>query len=337
MNEQVAKHWHRSRSGIISCDLCPHGCKLDEGHTGLCRARKVQQGCLISLAYGFPSALAVDPIEKKPLYHFLPGSSIFSIGTYGCNMDCTFCQNWDISHPASPPSKKSFWSPQALVQAAVDLACPSIALTYNDPIISFEYSLDIMEAASRQNLKKVIVTAGYINKDPRTELFAQADAVNIDLKSINPEFYRTLTKGRLKPIQDTIRYLKTLPCLWMELTTLIIPEANDSEEDIKNLCKWIAEHLGSDVPIHFTAFHPAGQLTNRPRTPLATLERCYHIAQDYGLKYPYIGNVCHSEGMTTRCPQCRTPLITRHTHNAEQKITAEGRCQQCQERIPGVF
>jgi pyruvate formate lyase activating enzyme len=280
----------------------------------------------------------VDPIEKKPLNHFLPGSSVLSFGTAGCNLACRFCQNWDISKSREIDTLTSSASPDALAEAAERLGCRSIAFTYNDPVIFAEYAMDIADACREQGIQAVAVTAGYIHAQPRREFYAKMDAANVDLKAFTDDFYFKLCGARLNPVLDTLAYLKHETNVWFEITTLLIPGKNDSDEELRAECQWVAKELGLDVPVHFTAFHPDHKMTDIPPTPPATLARARQIAIDEGLRYVYTGNVHDRAGGTTYCSGCAKPLIVRDWHRIEDySVSPEGTCVHCGTRLPGRF
>jgi pyruvate formate lyase activating enzyme len=327
--------------GRMQCDLCPRYCKLREGQRGLCFVRGRSQDRLLLTTYGRSSGFCVDPIEKKPLNHFLPGTPVLSFGTAGCNLACKFCQNWDISKSRSFDRLQVQASPEAIAEAAVSSGSRSVAFTYNDPVIFLEYAVDAASACRERGIRTVAVTAGYITSEPRSEFFGQVDAANIDLKAFSEAFYRKLCGGHLQPVLDTLVYLRHETNVWFEITVLLIPGANDSEAEIGEMTEWIAEHLGSDVPLHFTAFHPDWKMKNTQRTPLSTLRRARHVALENGLHYVYTGNVHDVEGSSTRCPNCDELLIGRDGYNIMDWSlqTRGGRafCRNCRAPLPGVF
>ncbi|MDR0626946.1 MAG: AmmeMemoRadiSam system radical SAM enzyme, partial [Bifidobacteriaceae bacterium] len=323
----TARHWHTAPDGRVQCDLCPRYCKLRPGQRGFCFVRQNIDGALQLTTYGRSSGFARDPVEKKPLYHFLPGSGVFSFGTAGCNLSCRFCQNWEISTARDMDRLMARASPDEVALAALQAGCDSVAYTYNDPIIFTEYAVDAALAARARGLKNIAVSAGYITEAGRADLFGAMDAANIDLKSFSPDFYRKITGGRLEVVQDTLRYLVHETAVWTEVTTLLIPELNDSAAEIDCLVAWIAEELGPDVPLHFSAFHPAARMTDRPRTPLATLRRARSLALAAGLRYVYLGNVWDPDGSTTFCPDCGAALIVRNGYSiSHQRLPLDGLC-----------
>ncbi len=333
-----AKWWHALPDGRIQCDLCPRDCKLKEGQPGHCFVRQRHGDQIVLTTYGFSSGFAVDPIEKKPLNHFLPGTRILSFGTAGCNLACQFCQNWDLSRSRDIQRTSEKGNPKEIADWAASYDCQSVAFTYNDPVIFAEYAMDVAQACHSQGLHTVAVTAGYIREEPRKEFFQHMDAANIDLKGFSEAFYHKLTGAHLQDVLDTLVYVKHETSTWLEITTLLIPGKNDSSNEIQQACEWIQSHLGEDVPLHFTAFHPDHKLTEISRTPLSTLERARSIATDVGLRYVYTGNLPHSEGGRTICPECQRVLIQRHGYEIEfNSLEKQGICPKCHAAIPGRF
>jgi pyruvate formate lyase activating enzyme len=333
-----ARYWHRLDDGRIQCDLCPRDCKLHEGQRGACFVRGRFGDAMVLTTYGRSSGFCIDPIEKKPLNHFYPGSSILSFGTAGCNLACKFCQNWDISKSRDFDRLADQASPEAIARAAQAQGCKSVAFTYNDPVIFAEYAMDVADACHAIGVKAVAVTAGYIHAEPRRDFYAKMDAANVDLKAFTEEFYYKLTGAHLQPVLDTLRYLKHETEVWFEIATLLIPGKNDSDEELRAMSAWIAKELGTDVPLHFTAFHPDYKMTDIMPTPAATLSRARRIALDAGLQYVYTGNVHDTEGGTTFCPHCHAPLIVRDWYSIERyELTESGNCAQCGEAIAGRF
>jgi pyruvate formate lyase activating enzyme len=330
--------WHRLDDGRIQCDLCPRDCRLHEGQRGACFVRARSGDAMVLTTYGRSSGFCVDPIEKKPLNHFLPGSAVFSFGTAGCNLACKFCQNWDISKSRDMDRLMDQAGPQAIARAARAAGCRSVAYTYNDPVIFAEYAMDTADACHAAGLASVAVTAGYISPGARGEFYAKMDAANVDLKAFTDEFYVKLTGAKLAPVLDTLVYLKRETPVWFEITTLLIPTKNDSDGELRAMSKWIFRELGADVPLHFTAFHPDFKMTDLPPTPAATVARARRIAMDEGLHYVYTGNVHDREGGTTFCPSCRAALIVRDWHRIEDyRLTDDGKCPDCATAIPGRF
>lgn len=338
MNElKLAQWWEETESGKLLCTLCPRYCTLGEGQAGFCFIRQNIGGKMYSLGYGRPTGFAVDPIEKKPLSHFYPGTSILSFGTAGCNLGCKFCQNWEMSKARLDDENSFEASPEAVVSLAKKYRTPSIAYTYNDPTIFGEYVIDVSRLAREQGIKSVMVTAGYIDKEARKDVYKYIDAANVDLKAFTEEFYHKVTYSHIEPVLDTLRWLKHETDIWFEITTLLIPGENDSEDEVKRETGWILENLGDSVPLHFTAFHPDFRMTDKPRTPSETLTGARNIAMAEGIKYCYVGNVHDAEGQTTYCPKCRKPLIIRDWHSIRNNIIVNGRCPVCSEQISGRF
>jgi pyruvate formate lyase activating enzyme len=333
-----ARYWHKLDDGRIQCDLCPRDCKLHEGQRGACFVRGRLGDAMVLTTYGRSSGFCIDPIEKKPLNHFYPGSSVFSFGTAGCNLACKFCQNWDISKSRDMDRLMDQASPEAIAQAAQAHGSKSVAFTYNDPVIFHEYALDTADACHALGLQTVAVTAGYIHAEPRKEFFAKMDAANIDLKGFTEDFYLKLTGAHLQPVLDTLAYVHHDTDCWLEITTLLIPGHNDSNKEIGELSAWVASELGPDVPLHFSAFHPDWKMADVPPTPPATLARARRIALDAGLHYVYTGNVHDPEGDTTWCPSCHQPLIARDWYLiTDYRLTEQGTCPHCGTRIAGRF
>ena len=323
--------------GRVECTVCPRACRLREGQRGLCFVRARQGDQIVLTSYGRSSGFCIDPIEKKPLNHFLPGTPVLSFGTAGCNLACRFCQNWDISKSREIDTLSSQASPDQLAAEAKALGCKSIAFTYNDPTVFLEYAADCADAAREIGLKAVAVSAGYINPEPRRELYAHMDAANIDLKAFTEEFYKKIAFASLRTVLDTLEYLVHETAVWTEITTLLIPGHNDSDAEIAAESEWIAEHLGTEVPLHFTAFHPDFKMRDVPPTPPATLRRARRIAQEAGLRYVYTGNVHDPEGQTTTCV-CGEALIVRNWYRIDHyAVSDSGQCGSCGARVPGVF
>ena len=330
--------WHALEDGRIQCDLCPRDCKLHEGQRGACFVRKMQDGRMVLTTYGRSSGFCVDPIEKKPLNQFYPGSSVLSFGTAGCNLACKFCQNWDISKSREMDTLMDQATPQMIADSALRLGCKSVAFTYNDPVIFAEYALDVADACHAKGGKTVAVTAGYIHPEPRREFYAKMDAANVDLKAFTEDFYFKLTGAHLQPVLDTLVYLARETDVWTEITTLLIPGKNDSDAEIEAECKWIAENLGRDVPLHFSAFHPDWKMRDVPSTPAATLRRARETALRAGLRYVYTGNVHDEAGGTTHCPACGEAVIVRDWYEIRAyHLTDEGACAFCGHKLAGRY
>lgn len=333
-----AKYWHQLSDGRIQCDLCPRDCKLHDGQRGACFVRGRVGDQMVLTTYGRSSGFCIDPIEKKPLNQFYPGSRVLSFGTAGCNLACKFCQNWDISKSRNFDRLQDQASPQAIAQYAEQQHCKSVAFTYNDPVIFAEYAMDVAAACHARGIKTVAVTAGYIHAEPRRDFFAKMDAVNVDLKAFTEAFYIKQTGAHLQPVLDTLRYLKHETDVWLELTTLLIPGLNDSREEITAMSDWIMQTLGPDVPLHFSAFHPDYKMGNIAPTPPETLMRARSIALAAGMHYVYTGNVHYVEGDTTFCPQCQQAVIERDWYEIKQyHLTTAGDCPNCGTRIAGHF
>jgi pyruvate formate lyase activating enzyme len=332
-----ARWWRPLGNGKLLCYLCPRLCEIPEGKAGFCFIRKNVGGRLLSLGYGKSTGFAVDPVEKKPLNHFLPGTSVLSFGTAGCNLGCKFCQNWNISKARIDEKRSERGSPEDVVELALRTGCAGIAYTYNDPVIWAEYAIDIARVAREAGLKNVFVSAGYVTPEARPEIYRYMDATNIDLKAFTEDFYRHVTLSHLEPVKDTLVWLKHETDVWLEITTLLIPGRNDSDLEIAEECEWIAEALGPDVPLHFTAFHPDFKMVDLPSTPASTLRRAREIARRAGIRYCYVGNVHDRDGQTTFCPQCGAALIRRDWHAILSYRLIGNRCPDCALEIPGVF
>ena len=332
------KYWHRLDDGRVQCDMCPRYCKLKEGQRGLCFVRANEDNQIVLTTYGRSSGFCIDPIEKKPLNHFLPGTPVLSFGTAGCNLACKFCQNWDISKSREIDTLADSASPEKIAEVAQKLNCRSVAFTYNDPVIFHEYAIDVAAACNARNIKTVAVTAGYICDEPRKEFFASMDAANVDLKAFTEDFYHKLTGGHLQPVLDTLVYLKHETDVWFEITTLLIPGNNDSEEEIQNLTQWVVENLGPAVPLHFTAFHPDWKMQDIPATPASSLTRARKIALENGVHYAYTGNVHDEDGESTYCHQCGNKLISRDWYVlGAWNLDDHGCCNQCGSKLAGVI
>jgi len=333
-----ARWWHKLDDGRIQCDLCPRDCRLHEGQRGLCFVRARQGDQMVLTTYGRSSGFCIDPIEKKPLNHFYPGSRVFSFGTAGCNLACKFCQNWDISKSREMDRLMDQASPERIAQVAAESGCQSVAFTYNDPVIFAEYAMDAADACHARGVQTVAVTAGYIHAAPRREFYARMDAANVDLKAFTEGFYFSQTGAHLAPVLETLEYIRHETDCWLEITTLLIPGANDSTPELEALTKWVHEHLGPDVPLHFTAFHPDYKMTDVEPTPPATLRRARAIGLAQGLHHVYTGNVHDSVGGTTFCPGCQAALIERDWHDVRAyALDAEAACPHCGTAIAGRF
>jgi len=330
--------WHQTEDGHIQCDLCPRVCRLREGQRGFCFVRRAQEGGIVLTSYGRASGFCIDPIEKKPLNHFYPGTSVLSFGTAGCNLGCRFCQNWDISKAREMDRLGEWASPEVLAETARDEGCRSIAFTYNDPVVFAEYAIDCAMAAHAVGLKTVAVSAGYITPEARPTFFAHIDAANIDLKGFTEEFYHKLCFGSLAPVLDTLRWLHHETDVWLEVTTLLIPGYNDSVDEINELCDWFVENLGPEVPLHFTAFHPDYKLLDVPATPASRLARARRQALVAGIRHVYVGNVADMAGQSTYCSTCGIRLIERTGYQLGRwNLDREGRCIYCGTPLAGHF
>ena len=339
MNSVVpGRYWRTLDDGRVVCELCPRLCKLKEGQRGFCFVRQNVDGGVALTTYGRSSGFCVDPIEKKPLNHFYPGTGVLSFGTAGCNLACRFCQNWSISKSRQTDTLADSASPEAIAQAALSSGCKSVAFTYNDPVIFLEYAVDVASACRDLGIKTVAVTAGEICTEPRVEFFNNIDAANVDLKAFSEDFYKRLCGGELQPVLETLEYLARETDVWLELTTLLIPGENDSESEINEMTNWVVDRLGPNVPMHFTAFHPDFKMKSLPPTPPATLSRARRIAQENGVHYAYTGNVVDPKGGSTYCHSCNQLLIERDWYQlGTWNLDGQGRCQTCGTQCAGRF
>ncbi len=337
--DTVSTHyWHALDDGRIQCDLCPRFCKLHDQQRGLCFVRQNLHNQIVMTSYGRSSGFAVDPIEKKPLNHFYPGSAVFSFGTAGCNLACKFCQNWDISKSREMDTLMSQAEPEAIARTAQELGCKSVAYTYNDPVIFHEYALDTAAACRALGIKSVAVSAGYVCPEPRAEFYGMMDAANIDLKAFTERFYHKITGGHLAPVLDTLQYIKHETSVWLELTTLIIPGENDSDAELDEMSRWVVDNLGADVPMHFSAFHPDWKMRDKPPTPAASLLKARNIALNNGVHYAYVGNVHEKSADSTYCHACGALLIGRDWYQlSEWNLDKAGCCKACGARCAGHF
>ena len=333
-----ARYWHKLDDGRIQCDLCPRYCRLHADQRGACFVRMREGDAIVLTTYGRSSGFCIDPIEKKPLNHFYPGTSVFSFGTAGCNLACKFCQNWDISKSRDMDRLMDSAAPDEIARTAADRGCRSVAFTYNDPVIFAEYAIDAAKAAHARGLKAVAVTAGYITELARGDFYAHMDAANVDLKGFTDDFYVRQCGAHLQPVLDTLAWLVHETDVWVEITTLLIPGLNDSDEELLALSQWIAKALGTEVPLHFTAFHPDFKLTDLPPTPPSTLSRARRIALAQGLRHVYTGNVHDREGGTTRCTGCGKAVIQRDWYEIlDYALDEHGACLACGTRLAGRF
>ncbi len=334
----ATRYWHLLDDGRVQCDVCPRACKLREGQRGMCFVRAREGDAVVLTSYGRSSGYCVDPIEKKPLNHFLPGSSVLSFGTAGCNLACRFCQNWEISKSKQVDTLADAASPETIAATAVALGCRSVAFTYNDPVVFMEYAMDVADACHEVGVQAVAVSAGYMCPEPRVEFYRHIDAANIDLKAFTDDFYRHVTVGQLRPVLDTLQYLRHETDVWFEITNLVIPGHNDGDDELHAMSAWIVEHLGVDVPLHFTAFHPDFRMLDVPATPPATLRRARAIAVAHGLRHVYVGNVHDTRGASTVCAGCGEVVVERDWYDlGRYALTDDGRCARCGTALPGRF
>ncbi|MCJ7679319.1 MAG: AmmeMemoRadiSam system radical SAM enzyme [Candidatus Aminicenantes bacterium] len=333
--EVEARYYNKLPDREIECRLCPRKCRLGDRERGYCGVRENRNGIYYSLVYGKACAANIDPIEKKPFFHFLPGSRTQSIATAGCNVNCKFCQNWEISQVR--PEQIRFWDlpPAAVVNSALENRCPVIAYTYSEPVVYYEYMVDTARAGRKKGLKNVVVTAGHILEEPLLELLETVDAVKVDLKAFSQRFYTDFVRGDLAPVLDAIQVIASSP-IWLEIVYLVIPTLNDSLNEIENLCRWLAS-LGRDIPIHFSRFQPMYLMKDLPPTPISTLERIRNTALDAGLRFVYIGNVPGHPGEQTVCPQCGGTVIGRRAYQIQTIQLDSGKCRTCGYPIPGVW
>ncbi len=337
-NTVSTHYWHKLDDGHVQCDLCPRQCHLHEGQRGLCFVRACENEQVVLTSYGRSSGFCIDPIEKKPLNHFYPGTPVLSFGTAGCNLACKFCQNWDMSKSREMDTLADSASPIQLSEAARQSGCRHIAFTYNDPIIFMEYAIDVAQCCREFGINSVAVSAGYICEEPRKEFFRYIDAANIDLKAFTDRFYKKNCGGSLRSVLDTLLYLKHETKVWFEITTLLIPDENDSVEELTQLSRWLADNLGPDIPLHFSAFHPDWKMLNKHPTPSSTLNRARDIALDHGLHFVYTGNIHDSRGGSTYCPGCHELLIERDWYILGRwGLDNEGKCKYCGQEIAGRF
>ncbi|MFO0956699.1 MAG: AmmeMemoRadiSam system radical SAM enzyme [Isosphaeraceae bacterium] len=331
------RFWTRLEDGRIRCDICPRYCKLGEGQRGFCFVRGRRNDRIVLTTYGRSSGFCIDPIEKKPLYHFLPGTPVLSFGTAGCNLGCRFCQNWDISKSREFDILSEAASPEAIARTAERYACRSVAFTYNDPVIFHEYAIDVAIACSERGIRSVAVTAGEVCEEPRAEFYRHIDAANVDLKAFTEDFYREVCASHLQPVLETLLYLRRETDVWLEITTLLIPGRNDSDTELHAMCAWVVDNLGPNVPMHFTAFHPDYRMMGGEPTPLATLRRARSIALRNGVRHAYVGNVHDAEADSTRCHLCGSIVIERDWYRIESYRLKDERCPDCREPVAGRF
>ena len=337
-SQYIGRWWHAMDDGRILCTLCPRACALKDGQRGFCFVRQNVSGQMVLTTYGRSSGFCIDPVEKKPLNHFFPGTSILSFGTAGCNLGCKFCQNWDISKSREFDRLTDEVSPSKIAREAKRLGVKSIAFTYNDPVIFAEYAIDVAQACRESGIHTVAVTAGYMTDESRPEFYKYMDAANVDLKGFSEEFYAKVTSGHLQPVLDTLVYLKKETNVWFEITNLIIPGVNDSDHELHQMSQWIHSNLGPDVPLHFTAFHPDYKMTDSPNTPPETLKKARTIAMSKGLHYVYTGNVHDTDGSSTYCPGCHKRIIERDWYVlGEYHVNHRNECGFCGTKVAGLF
>ena len=338
INEKCeTRYWRALDDGRVECTLCPRFCQLRDGKRGVCFVRMADHGQIVLTTHGRSSGFCIDPVEKKPLFHFLPGTPVLSFGTAGCNLTCRFCQNWDISKSRQMDTLSARAAPEQIARAALQYGCRSVAFTYNDPVVFMEYALDVAAACHAVGVQTIAVTAGYINPEPAVDFFAGMDAANVDLKAFSESFYHQVCGGHLQPVLETLCYLRRNTSVWLELTTLLIPGLNDSDLEIQALCEWVGQQLGPDVPLHFTAFHPDYRLRDIPATPNETLSRARSLALACGLHHVYTGNVHDSNGESTWCSTCGNLLIERDWYRLGQWGLQDGTCNRCGARLAGRF
>ncbi|MBW3014982.1 AmmeMemoRadiSam system radical SAM enzyme [Candidatus Woesearchaeota archaeon] len=330
-----AMYYKKLKNKIVQCQLCPHFCVLKDKQRGKCKARQNKDGKLYSLVYATPCSYAIDPVEKKPLFHFLPGSKIYSIGVAGCNLACKFCQNWTISQTGPEGIASLDLPPAKIVNEAVKNKCEGIAYTYTEPTIAFEYVLDTAKLARKKGLKNIMVTNGFINPEPIKELYPYIDAANVDLKGFTEKFYSEITGAKLKPVLDALKSIK-IQGTFIEITNLMIPTLNDDMKMVEKMCKWIKQNLGDETPLHFSRFFPDYLLEHLPPTPVETLEQAYNIAKRTGLKFVYLGNLYVDKEDDTICPKCKNVLIKREGFVVAENSIKKGHCN-CGYTVPGVW
>lgn len=333
----IMKYQKKLENKKVQCLLCPRNCILQNGQEGFCNARRNCQGEIFPVSYGYNTGLAVDPVEKKPLYQFFPQSSVLSFGTTGCNMGCQFCQNWHITKLHIDSKFLHKYSPEQIVASAKQYGCKSVAFTYNEPVVFFEYALDSAKLCKEEGIKTVAVTSGFINPEPAVEFFRYMDAANIDLKGFSEKFYKKNCLAKLEPVLDTIKYVKQETDCWLELTTMLIEGENDSDKEINDECRWILENLGDSVPLHFSAFFPNYKFSNRKATSFPTLIKAYDTAVNAGLKYVYTGNLTSVKTSSTYCKNCKKPVIVRNGYELLEYNLKNGFCSFCNTKCDGLF
>jgi pyruvate formate lyase activating enzyme len=336
LSDKEARYYTKLDGGGVECGVCPRKCRVTDMERGYCGSRENRRDKYVSLVYGYPCSLNIDPIEKKPLYHFYPGTNAFSMATAGCNVNCKFCQNWEISQSRPEQTDNIELPPQQVVDVCLRRRVPTIAYTYTEPVIFYEYMYDTAELAHQQGIKSVMISGGYIQKEPLAELLKQLDAIKIDLKSMREDYYQDIVRGELKPVLDGLIQIKSSGC-WLELVYLVVPTLNDTPEEFTELARWIKTNLGTDTPIHFSRFHPKYLLEHLPQTPQKTLEMAVDICQSEGLEYVYLGNVPGHRAESTYCPGCGKVLIQRTGYLIRQNNLTGNHCPDCNREIPGLF
>jgi len=330
-------YYTKNSDGSMNCDICPRRCKfVKNGQRGFCFVRGRKDDKVGLMNYGQIVSIAIDPVEKKPLYHFLPNSKVLSFGTIGCNMGCLFCQNWEISKSKDESAMDIELSPDEIVKFAIEKKCESVAYTYNEPTIFFEYARDCAKKCREKGIKNIAVSAGYVNPKPRKEFYSLMDATNIDLKGFSEKFYKEIVNAELKPVLDTLDYVKNKTDCWLEITNLLITGENDDDKMIRDMCKWIKKNLGAEVPLHFSAFYPCYKMLDVKPTPFSTVKKARDIAVAEGLKYVYTGNVDNEETSTTYCKKCGSPLIKRNYYRIKVEGLKKDKCKKCGENVVGV-
>ena len=331
-----ARYYEKLSDKQVLCNLCPNECVIPNGERGICGVRENREGKLYSLVYAKPCTWHADPIEKKPFYHFLPGTLAYSIATAGCNVECKFCQNWQIAQSRPEEIRQLDMPPATIVKNAKRNQCLSIAYTYNEPVIFQEFMVDTAKIGKENGIRSVMVSNGYINKKPLKEICQNLDAIKIDLKAFREEYYNEIVDGELKPVLDTLLTLKK-EGIWFEIVYLVVPTLNDSEEEIRDMCKWVVQNLGKNVPVHFSRFHPQYKLRNLPATPKKTLDMAYKIGLEEGINYVYVGNLPGHKGESTYCPSCKKTIIKRIGYTILEINISNGKCDFCGTEIAGVW
>jgi len=334
--KKEALFYNKLEDKKVQCQLCPNNCVIKNNKRGICKVRENEDGFLYTIVYGRLCSMNIDPVEKKPMYHLLPGEKALSIATAGCNVHCKFCQNWTISQSKPEDIQGQFYSPNSIIQIAKKYKTPIIAFTYSEPVVFYEYMLDVAKLAKEAGIKTVMISNGYINEKPLQELCKYITAIKVDFKGYSEDFYRKIVRGKLQPVLDTMKTIQK-ENIWLEIVNLVIPTHNDSSEEITGLCNWIVENLGTNVPLHFSRFHPQYRMQNLPPTSIQTLMDCYKIAKSSGINYIYLGNIPQQETDDTFCPNCKTLLIKRKGFVSYIENILDGKCSKCGEKIPGIW